>query len=109
MQHLRVRKDIAHGVDRSSRYATALQLLQHIRARDIQECSTQLREQHVAVGDAASVFDEPRIGCQRRLADYLADLAELRVIAAGKHDVAVANREDLIRNDVWMRRAKTAR
>ena len=107
--NLRIGEDLLDRVDRAGRDADRFQLRQEIELGKAAGQGVEARGQGDAVGDARAVVDVIGLVGEAGIADGLAELAPLAVIAGCNDDVPVGHREDVVGHDVGMGVAEALR
>ena len=106
---LRVGKNLGDAVDGTGRHARRFELRQQFGADEAARQPVQDRRQGVAMAHAVLAPCIGGIGGERRLAENIAELAELPVVAGRDDDVAVGDRKDVVGHEIGMAVAEPAR
>ena len=97
--------DVLHGRGRDSRRGQALEPR---RRRLLAQAPPEERDELAAVLDARGIRREARVGGEGGQPERVAERAEEPVVGGRDHDLAVARREDLVRDDRGVRGAVAA-
>ncbi len=109
MDELRIGEDIGDRIDRPGRNACLLQRRQEIVTLERRRAGQKRFCERIAMFDTGRIGAETFVRRHCSNAQNRGQFAELAIIAAGDHDMAIGDRKGLIGRDIRMCIAKTAR